>query len=1372
MSVHGRSIFQYYNEISENWIPIPVGDLVSVEYADRIYQPAQAEIIISNKNMNKALGTDADATAGVYSVEGGAISTPTFYRYQEIRLLHMPRPLIPVALVHDAHGTQAVFTLMANVLTSGDYVQIVNDESGIIPDDLYRVDTATTNTFTLFKRGTSTLSQTYATDLPGGGPTTTTLGGGGVNPIGTTITVGSTTGIEAGSHIKIDDEIILVTTVQSGTVLNPVVRERFDTTGTTHSASATVTKVDVAYLQYRSDQALYPYFYGKIDSLDVSYSDAVGKTIHIEASDYLRSLQTETITKSLQSSTATTAAFQDTRMIQANAEEDEDQGKFRDVKYDNVKLSTTVSAIMSDWSVGRDLYADNTTDGSTSLGVTKFEDSTFVFKSTDQDKTKTYKNTSTTALSAMRSVAMTDPHWNYGIERALPGYGAIEIYYGSSGSLVTTGSDKDVVLVFGGTGGVGDTAHKYVNGNLINITGHAPVGSPTPETIQDGTYIVHSKTTYDLKLKSLDGDVIQSTANVASSALSGTPSKINGKAAPSGNQGYDFYLDAGLYGDVTLTSNTHRPHLNYFMRKTRPIDPDLTGLTAVYPSDDNMEEDDPAFGTKGYNQTKIFILQDFDHGLFDEDLYSQVALQAVDSTGMAKNVNNLGHKMEMLKVNSISNSDYVFDLANGHQKYSGTRHGNGLFHWNRADDARAYGWYSAAGDIDDGTEVNIKNIQFFADSGGQNVDSGDFTSKGTFGVLAAGYGGFRRDTVTGMAGYSNLPRGGRSITQSPADPTAGTDTDDKAPDNFIDDNNISRAIVSPTGEYILDMGGEAVASANLIKDMYWCEKEGLLGTEVSGTHSGSGTITVTSSAHGLETGCLIKVTQIASSTSGTVYGVKVNASPDVPTTANTTTDLRDNGSYFRVEFVSVDTFKITVPQKHKDYYRSSSGAQTNALAFSGSPSTTTFRYKPVFNVFKDACRVQWQSGSSWTTKEDDTVFDSNLVKGAQHILISDVGLKDRPYRGVEVNALVSGFALPGDDFTSSALPHPVDFNVGSSEAGSYFGFTTVPFCLEADFQVTGSDVTLANVHRYGSDADDDVRILFKYGDYISETRFLYGDSESDSAGGDGTGLVGVVGRDRGDIDGGAIKSSKDVFKTVNCKILERFATKRSISKTYRLNFNETFEAPDAARSAAAAILKRVILPAQRTTFKVFGYPTVKLIGQGQSGTTANSLVPAQNFASYGGRAGMLLEQVKTADGIVADAVLVEALNATTDAVTADMNIDWGTDIFYRAFIHLRAGMSIRVNHPAAGVIGNHILTGIKYNERGGSSSAMLSTTGYDEAVVNLMHSNLAHARNTIRGTANNQTITITDEAGYAIMLKNIQFEEGTTSTHGPFYDPT
>jgi hypothetical protein len=298
------------------------------------------------------------------------------------------------------------------------------------------------------------------------------------------------------------------------------------------------------------------------------------------------------------------------------------------------------------------------------------------------------------------------------------------------------------------------------------------------------------------------------------------------------------------------------------------------------------------------------------------------------------------------------------------------------------------------------------------------------------------------------------------------------------------------------------------------------------------------------------------------------------------------------------------------------------------------------------------------------------------------------------------------------------------------------------------------------VDRYGSDSDDDVRVMFKYGDYISETRFLYGDPD----------VAAVVGRDRSATGGGANKSSNDVFKTVTCKVLERFTTTRSVSKTYNLNFNETLEGSDAARTAAAAILKRVILPAQRTTFKIFGYPTIKLVGQGQSGSTGNSLVPTQNFGSYGGRAGMLIEHVASADGIVEDSTLVEHLNTSTDVVTADVATNWGTGTYYRAFVHLRSGMSIRVEHPAAGVIGNHIVTGLKYNERGGNTSTMISTTGYDEAVINLRHGNLANAIQTIAGTANQDVITITDSSGYAVAIANIQFEDTTsTFTNGPFY---
>tara|TARA_R110002096_G_scaffold110137_6_gene240811 strand:- start:741 stop:944 length:204 start_codon:yes stop_codon:yes gene_type:complete len=66
---------------------------------------------------------------------------------------------------------------------------------------------------------------------------------------------------------------------------------------------------------------------------------------------------------------------------------------------------------------------------------------------------------------------------------------------------------------------------------------------------------------------------------------------------------------------------------------------------------------------------------------------------------------------------------------------------------------------------------------------------------------------------------------------------------------------------------------------------------------------------------------------------------------------------------------------------------------------------------------------------------------------------------------------------------------------------------------------------------------------------------------------------------------------------------------------------------------------------------------------------------------------------------------------------------------------------------------------------------MISTTGYDEAVINLRHGNLANAIQTVAGTANQDVITITDSEGYALALANIQFDDSTTTL---FYqgDPT
>jgi hypothetical protein len=42
-------------------------------------------------------------------------------------------------------------------------------------------------------------------------------------------------------------------------------------------------------------------------------------------------------------------------------------------------------------------------------------------------------------------------------------------------------------------------------------------------------------------------------------------------------------------------------------------------------------------------------------------------------------------------------------------------------------------------------------------------------------------------------------------------------------------------------------------------------------------------------------------------------------------------------------------------------------------------------------------------------------------------------------------------------------------------------------------------------------------------------------------------------------------------------------------------------------------------------------------------------------------------------------------------------------------------MSVRLENPPAGVVGNHIITSLTYYERMGTTETTLETTGYDEA---------------------------------------------------------
>ena len=806
------------------------------------------------------------------------------------------------------------------------------------------------------------------------------------------------------------------------------------------------------------------------------------------------------------------------------------------------------------------------------------------------------------------------------------------------------------------------------------------------------------------------------------------------------------------------------------MRGSEPVDPGATGLTVYYPTSENQAESDT-----DWNKTKVFMQPDFDHGLFDDDLYTQVALSKVDDNGDVTNANDLGHKMEMFKVNSISEQDYTAERAEGgfppatvlRQKASGEENGRGVFHWNRGDDVRTYNWQST--DTNTYDELLIDNIMFFAGGAvdGNNTKKAKksllYASRGTFGVIKNNKGSFSHGgATTGMAGFSPLPAGGRSIVDPP-NTTANAD-------GVYEDHPKMKDLVTLTGTMDGDhYGATALTGANLIKDVYNCEVEGLLGTEVVAAQATvSGDIKVTEANHGLETGTLIKITNINGVTSGTTAGVKINTAPTRTNGVNA--DTTDTGSYYRVEYESSSEFWLTLPQKHK----SQLDATTDRLAFSGATSGSPLNYKPVFNVFKEVCRVQWQSGFDWTTGEDLTVLRTTLdTKGAQSLMVSDVVQNDRPYKGVQVNTLLAPTEyMPGADHhgvvgnhgtlgTSTVDNHPRNFYDAAGEE-SYFGYATVPNSLEDDF--IGDDCT-ANVDRFGASASDDVPVLFRYGDYISETRLLYGANP---------GITGVVGRDRSSGTGGAAKTSDDVFKNVNCKIIERFKDKRSISKTYPLKYNATTSTNDwdSIRKAAAGILMRTIVPAQRTTFNIFGYPTIKLVGQGQVGTSGNTLVPAQHPVSFGGRAGMLVEKLDGADaagGKTTATSLATAIATSSGNITAplDDGTSWAQSTYYRFFIYLRAGSSIRVVHPAAGVTGNMIITGLRYSERAGHTRTTISTTGYDEAFINQMHAPLGQLIKSISTSGSNVRPTILSNRGITAIHKRTD-----DANNGVFYTGT
>ena len=360
-------------------------------------------------------------------------------------------------------------------------------------------------------------------------------------------------------------------------------------------------------------------------------------------------------------------------------------------------------------------------------------------------------------------------------------------------------------------------------------------------------------------------------------------------------------------------------------------------------------------------------------------------------------------------------------------------------------------------------------------------------------------------------------------------------------------------------------------------------------------------------------------------------------------------------NYYRVVYVNDNTFLLTrLP--YEAYQGISSGLPSQEDIYAeanqiASGAGSLTKYRIAYNIFNGVARVQYQTMNTRT----ETEFTENFV------LVSDRIKTDTPYAGVEVYAIDSRVS---SDTTLVGLP---------------YGYATMP------------DTT-----NYGTTLEQrgtlPVPVTFKKGDKLSETRFLFHDNASSA------------------VDG------HHLFKNTQAIISESVVGDKNRSKTeiltYSLNGNDYNE----VRRTAAAMLSRSSRDLIRGTLNIMQYPFIKLTGEAQSGTSAASLVHnlTTSATSYGGRPGMLVHKTDSLDGDVQSGLLAEDITTTTITGTLTPPYSWVQGSYYRMYVHLRAGHSVRVSDTLNSIGSNMIATKIAWKEGPGTSSTTITVIGFKD----------------------------------------------------------
>ncbi len=185
----------------------------------------ETTLLVTAYGASTNVSLTGSAVAGqLISVATGSVSAPTFVASASTA----PQYIATASSATDASKAEFKFT--------------ASNGSGTIQNLKFAVinSSTTSNTISSIRVGTQVASVVTPAAISGGLATT-------ISTAATTVYVGSTANVPAGSLLKVDSEYMLVTAVPTSTTFT-VTRNVIGSTGTGHATSATVTPSGLAYL--------------------------------------------------------------------------------------------------------------------------------------------------------------------------------------------------------------------------------------------------------------------------------------------------------------------------------------------------------------------------------------------------------------------------------------------------------------------------------------------------------------------------------------------------------------------------------------------------------------------------------------------------------------------------------------------------------------------------------------------------------------------------------------------------------------------------------------------------------------------------------------------------------------------------------------------------------------------------------------------------------------------------------------------------------------------------------------------------------------------------------------------------------------------